>query len=169
VVSGTLDLANNTVDRAGTGSGALTVANSCTLKLQGTFPANFSTYTLAPTSLTEFYGGSQVVPAITYGHMNLTSPSGTVSKSISSPIVKVVGNLSSSVSSGSLSVTALGSLQVSGNVTFGSSVTFAASSFAHTFSGNVINNGIINGGTGTVTFSGLNALVSGAAGQTHLK
>lgn len=161
IVSGTLDLLNFTVNRAGTGSGSFTIANACTLKLQGAFPINFSTYALGATSLVEYYGGNQNVSAKTYGHLTLSSSSGTITKTMPATAITVAGNLISSASSGTLSFTAGNNITVAGIVTLGSATTFNGSTFSHSLGGNLVNNGTLTGATSTIAMTGLNAVISG--------
>jgi fibronectin-binding autotransporter adhesin len=162
----TFDIAAFTVKRGSTGGGALTLANSCTLKVAGAFPINFSSYSLGPTSITNYYGGSQTVYATTYGYLNLSTASGPATKTFPASAVTVISDLTTSTTSGTLTATAGAALTVNGNVNIGSSTTFSGLTYAHTFGGNFTNAGTVTASTGSFTFTGANALISGAGTYT---
>ncbi|MCE2713438.1 MAG: T9SS type A sorting domain-containing protein, partial [Cryomorphaceae bacterium] len=100
------------------------------------FPINFTTYTFAPTSTVEYYGGNQTVYATpTYGNLTI-STTGTK--------------------------TAGAGLNLDGTVTINTPATFAASTFTHNVAGSWVNNGTFTQGTSTVIFDGTSdAVVSG--------
>jgi hypothetical protein len=88
---------------AGTFKSDLFLRSNSTLKLGGisggitgsNFPANFSSYTLNPTSTTIFYGAAQTIPGTVnnvnaYGHLTLT---GTGVKTATSSTINIAGNL----------------------------------------------------------------------------
>ena len=168
VVAGTLDLSSFSADR-GTGGGTTTggsvsVANDATLKIGGTrtFPLNYATHTLGVTSTVEYSGTAQTVTRESYGNLTLSSSGGAAVKTMPISAMTVSGNLTSSLGAGtSTSFTAGQNVTVIGNVSIGASTIFNGSSFAHTFARNWTNNGTYAGGTGSVTFSGPNAVISG--------
>lgn len=130
VNAGTLDLATFTANRTLTG-GAITIADGATLKIGGTnsFPANYTTHTLGPTSTVEYSGTNQSVAAEAapgYGHLTL---------------------------SGSGTKTAAGSFTVRGDLSI-SGVTFASAATTQTVNGNLSNTGTQTITTGRITLSG---------------
>ncbi len=163
----TFDISTFTVNRGTTVTGgALTLANSCTLRVAGAFPLNFSSYSLGPTSTTEYYGANQTIYAVIYGHLNLKSASGAVTKTFSSSPITVIGDFTTSVTAGTLIANTAAALSVNGNVTIGSSTTFNGLTFSHTFGANFTNSGTVTATTGTFTYSGLNASISGTGTYT---
>ena len=80
VSSGTFDLAAYTANRSSSG-GTLTVSAGATLKIGGTntYPANFTTNTLAVASTVEYSGAAQTVKGLAYGNLTI-SGTGTDSK-----------------------------------------------------------------------------------------
>ncbi|MBC7485741.1 MAG: T9SS type A sorting domain-containing protein [Cytophagaceae bacterium] len=163
----TFDISTFTVNRGTTLSGgALTLANSCTLRVAVAFPLNFSSYSLEPTSTTEYYGANQTIYAVIYGHLNLSSASGTVTKTFSSSPITIIGSLTTSVSAGTLTALTAAALTINGNVSIGSSTTFSGLTFSHAFGASFANSGTVTATTGTFTFLGLNASISGTGTYT---
>ena len=163
----TFDLGIYTANRA-TAGGTITLSNNTFLKIGGTntFPANFTTNTLAVASTVQYYGTNQTVAAKTYGHLTLSSGGGAVVKTFPATAFAIKGNLTSTLGSGSsVTFTAASILTISGNVDIGASTTFNGGSFSHNVAGNWINNGTYNGNTGTVIFSGPGKGVNGAGVQ----
>ena len=123
VVSGTLDLGNNTWYQIGTDA-TLSVSDGATLKIGGnkTIPLNFATYDFDDFSTVEYYGDAQVVyPQSEGGYGNLTL-SGTGIKTIeagTAVTVKndLVTNDLLTVSSAAMNLHTNGSLIVRGNAT----------------------------------------------------
>jgi hypothetical protein len=130
VTSGTLDLSTFTANRSAAG-GTITVTNGATLKIGGTngFPTNYSTRTIGATSTVEYSGANQSI-------LNLAAPG--------------YGNLTLS---GSGTKTAAGSFIIRSDLTIGSGVTLASSTFSQTVNGNVTNNGTQTATTGSITLS----------------
>ncbi len=163
---GTLDLQSFTANRSSNG-GNFSMANATTLRLGGTntFPSNYSSILLAPTSTVEYYGGNQIVRALGYGHLTLSSSGGAISKTMPATAFSTAGNFTMTASSGTLSATAGNAIVVGGNVTLGASTTFNGSSFSHSFSGNWTNNGTYSVDVlcaGTLTSSGSGSVWSGS-------
>jgi hypothetical protein len=131
VNSGTLDLSTFTANRSAAG-GTITVANGAILKIGGTngFPANYSTRTIGATGTVEYSGANQSI-------LNLAAPG--------------YGNLTLS---GSGTKTAAGSFIIRSDLTIGSGVTVASSTFTQTVNGNVANNGTQTATTGSITLTG---------------
>jgi hypothetical protein len=167
VSSATFDLASFTADRV-TSGGTLTVANNATLKIGGTntFPTNYTTNTLVVASTVEYSGTNQTVANETYGNLKLSSSSGAAVKTFPGTALTVVGNLSSVLGTGtSVSFTAAAIITVNGNISLGASTTFNGGSYAHSVGGNWVNSGTFNGNTGTITFTGAGAAISGGGTQ----
>ena len=147
VNSGTLDLSTFTANRSAAG-GTITVANGATLKIGGTngFPANYSTRTIGATSTVDYSGANQSI-------LNLAAPG--------------YGNLTLS---GSGTKTAAGGFIIRSDLTIGSGVTLASSTFTQTVNGNVANNGTQTATTGSITLSGGTAThtMSGNGGYANL-
>src|SRR5439155_20844713 len=169
VVSGTLDLSSFSADRAtgggATSGGTISVANGATMKIGGThtFPLNYRTHSLAVSSTVEYSGTNQTVTRESYGNLALSSSGGSAVKTMPTSAMTIAGNLTSSVGTGTaVSYTAGQVITIKGNVSIGSSTTFNGSSFAHSIGGNWTNDGTYTGGTGSVTFTGAAALISGA-------
>lgn len=132
VSAGTLDLSTFTANRA-TAGGAITVAGGATLKIGGsnTFPANYTTRTLAANSVVDYSGSSQTVSnGAPYSHLNL---SGSGNKSVGA------------------------GLTVNGNLTIGAGTTLLASTFTHNIKGNLGNSGTLTPGSSTFIFDGTSA------------
>ena len=167
VTAGTLNLGSFTANRA-TAGGTLTVSNNATLKIGGTntFPTNYTTNNLVVASTVEYSGTNQTVANKTYGNLKLSSSSGAAVKTFPATALTVEGNLSSVLGAGtSVSFTAASNITVNGNVSLGASTTFNGSSFSHSIGGNWVNTGTFDGDTGTVTFTGAGAAVSGSGTQ----
>lgn len=167
VSNGTFDLGSFTANRSSAG-GQLTVANNATLRIGGTntFPANYTTNTLVVASTVEYSGTNQTVANQLYGNLKLSSASGAAVKTFPATALTIAGNLSSVSGAGTaVSYTAGANITVNGNVSIGASTTFNGSSYSHTIAGNWDNSGIFNGNTGTVTFTGAGAAVSGSGTQ----
>ncbi len=161
--AGTLDLSTFTANRTSSG-GSFTMASGTTLRIGGTntFPANYTTRTLAATSTVEYYGAAQTVTALTYGNLILSIPSGTVTKTMPGTAFTVAGNFTANANAGTLSFTAASNITLLGNVTLSASSTFTGSTFSHTVGGSWVNSGTYSGCGGTVTFTGAGATLSGA-------
>ncbi|UEG49391.1 hypothetical protein LK994_12185 [Ferruginibacter lapsinanis] len=184
VTSGILDLATFTANRTA-GGGTLTLAAGTTLKIGGTnsFPSNFTTKTLNATSTVNYYGTSQTIAILTYGHLIL-STSGTKTLAFSSNTLTVAGNFSLSGSAaatctgtgatalmaitGNLSLTGTSSLtlpngtagtvDVTGTVSIGSGTTFEpGTGSAYTFGNTFTVDGTFQKttGIGTIDITGL--------------
>ncbi len=137
VYSGTLDLANYTIDDTDSGA-AFTVAAGAKLRTAGNFPTGFTTTTIDPAATVEYYGsGNQTIASETYGHLIVTNGTGNP-KTLAGPIT------------------------VAGNLLIHSNATLAASAYPLTLLGNWTNNGAFSGGTGTVILNGTNQSVAGA-------
>ncbi len=161
--SGTLDLGTFTANRT-TAGGNLTIASGASLKIGGTntFPTNYSTSTLSNTSTVEYYGGNQTVADESYGNLILSSSSGVVVKTMPSNAMTINGNLTSSVSSGFMSFTALNNIDILGNINLGSNSIFdGGTGLSHSTSGNWVNNGTYNGCNSTFSFNGVGTTISG--------
>lgn len=167
VSSGIFDLATFTANRTAAG-GIITVSNDATLKIGGTntFPANYATTTLVVASTVEYSGINQTVTNKTYGNLVLTSSSGAAVKTFPGTALSIVGNLVTSIGSGtSVSFTAASNITVGGNVTLDASTTFDGGSFSHSIGGNWTNNGTFTGNTSTITFTGSGKTVGGTGVQ----
>jgi hypothetical protein len=167
VSTGTLDLASFTANRA-TAGGTLTVSNNTTLKIGGTnsFPSNYTTNSLVVASTVEYSGTNQTVANQSYGNLKVSSSSGAAVKTFPGTALTVVGNLSSVLGTGtSVSFTAASAITVNGNISLGAATTFNGASYSHSIGGNWANSGTFNGNTGTVTFTGAAAAVSGSGTQ----
>jgi len=163
IKGGTLDLLNFTADRT-SGGGSISIEAGATLKIGGTntFPSNYTTHTLATTSTVEYNGGNQTVTSEEYGNLILSSSSGTIIKIMPAEVLTIAGDLTSTVSAGTLGFTAANNVNVSGNITLSSSSTFNGSTFSHSTSGNWTNNGTFSGCGGTFTFNRAGAVLSGS-------
>jgi hypothetical protein len=154
--------ANRGTSRAG---GTLVVAGGATLRIGGTqsFPANYATHTLAPTSTVEYYGTNQTVTAEAYGHLTLSS-AGNATKTLPPLTLTVGGNLTSKTNApgASVSFTAAAACNAAGSVSLGAGTTFNAGSFSHAVAGNWTNSGTFVGGTSTVSFTGANTRLTGS-------
>jgi len=163
VSGGTLDLSSFTANRVAAG-GILTLANNTTLRIGGTntFPVNYTTNTIVVASTVEYSGTSQTIASQLYGNLKLSSSSGAAVKTFPATAITVNGNLISVQGTGtSVTFTAAANLSVGGNVSIGTSTVFNGSSYGLSLGGNWVNSGAFNGNTGTVTFTGPGATVSG--------
>ncbi|WP_421890095.1 T9SS type A sorting domain-containing protein [Marinoscillum sp.] len=160
---GTLDVAAFIADRNNSG-GSLVIAGGASLRIGGTstFPSNYSTHSLATTSTVEYYGANQTVASESYGNLTLSSSSGSVTKTLPALALTIAGNFTGSVSSGTLSFTALNTISIAGNVSLSTSCTFDGSTYTHSLNGNWVNNGTFNGCNGTLNFNGAAATISGS-------
>ncbi len=166
VAAGTLDLSTFTANRGtSVAGGSLSVAAGATLKTggTGTFPANYTTSSLASVSTVEYYGTNQTVSAQSYGHLTLSS-SGAATKTMPATALTLAGNLTSRTNAGgaSVSFTAGAAITVNGSVSLGAATTFTGSTFSHSVGGNWTNNGTFTGSTSTLTMNGVNAIMAGA-------
>ncbi len=137
VSGGTLAMQTFTLNRA-TSGGTMTMNAGTTLTLTGAnnFPANYATYSLAPTSTVEYAAAAnQTVSAVTYG--NLTFSGGGTNNRTLAGATTVQGNLT--IDAGKTLVTSNNDLTVGGNFDL------AAATAGFT------------GGTSTVTFNGAGA------------
>ncbi len=165
VDAGTFDLLAYTADR-GTpvAGGTITLAAGAQLKIGGTntFPANYTTKTIAATSTVEYSGTNQTILSTTYGHLTFSSSSGVAVKTMPVTSMTIAGNFTSSVGAGTgVTFTAGNNITVNRNVSLDASTTFDGASYTHTFKGNWANDGIFTGSTSTVVFSGVSAALSG--------
>ncbi len=160
---GTLDVSTFSADRNSAG-GSLVIAGGASLKIGGTntFPADYTSHTLATTSTVEYYGANQTVTSEAYGNLTLSSSSGSVVKTLPGTALNIAGNFTASASAGTLSFTALNTMAIAGNVSLSASSTFEGSTFTHSLSGNWTNNGTFNGCGGTLNFNGASATMSGS-------
>ena len=167
VSGGTFDIGAFTANRT-TGGGTLFVGNNATLKIGGTntYPINYAASSLIVASTVEYAGTNQTVANVAYGNLKLSSSSGNAIKTLPATALSVLGNLVSVVGSGtSVSFTAASNVTVTGNVSIGLSTTFNAGSFSHSIGGNWANNGVFNGNTGALIFTGSATAVSGTGTQ----
>ncbi|UZJ63897.1 hypothetical protein OKW96_15985 [Sphingobacterium sp. KU25419] len=167
VSSGIFDLSTFTANRA-TAGGTLTVSNNATLKIGGTntYPTNYTANTLVVASTVEYSGTNQTVTNQLYGNLTLSSSSGASVKTFPATALTLLGNLNSNLGAGtSVLYAAASNITVNGNVSIGPSTTFNGSSFSHNIGSNWVNNGIFNGNTGSVTFTGPGSTVSGSGTQ----
>jgi hypothetical protein len=167
VSTGTFDLGAFTANRV-TAGGTLTVSNNATLKIGGTnsFPTNYTTNTLVVASTVEYSGTNQTVANQSYGNLKLSSSSGAAVKTFPATALTVVGNLSSTLGTGtSVSFTAGSNITVNGNFTIGASTTFNGGTYSHSIGGSWANSGTLNGNTSTITFTGSGAAISGSGAQ----
>ena len=163
IEEGTLDIATFTIDRNNNG-GFLSVASGATLRIGGTqsFPSNYATHILASASTVEYYGANQVVASEDYGNLILSSSGGAVIKTMPTDPMTILGDLTSSASSGSLSFTASGSVTVFGDVTLGANTIFDGSSHEHQFWGDWTNEGVFTNTSGKLVANGGNNSWNGA-------
>ncbi len=164
VTAGTLNLSSYTANRNASG-GILTVSNGATLKIGGTnsIPSNYATHTIGASSTIEYSGTNQTVSSESYGNLTLSSGSGAAVKTMPGSTLTISGNLTSAIGAGSsVSFTAGAAINVTGTVSIGSSTTFSAGSYTHTFTGNFANSGTFTGSTSTVTMNGAGTSISGS-------
>lgn len=169
VAAGIFDLSAYTANRGTTvAGGTVSVSNGATLKIggTGTFPATYTTNTLSLTSTVEYNGTNQTISAKTYGNLKVSSSSGAATKTFPAAAFTIAGNFTSAVGLGSsVSSMAAANITVSGQVNIGASTTFNASSYTITVAGNWTNDGILVGGSSTITLTGAGSVISGAG--TH--
>ncbi|MBI5022326.1 MAG: hypothetical protein HZB59_12900, partial [Ignavibacteriales bacterium] len=165
VDGGTFDISSYTVNR-GTSvmGGSFSVANGATFKIGGlnSFPINYSTISLGTSSTVEYSGTNQTVTTLSYGHLTLSSSSGSAIKTMQASAMVIAGNLTSSTGAGtSVSFTAGNLLTVNGNISIGASTTFNGATFTHTLLGDWTNNGTFTGSTSKVVLIGTYRTISG--------
>ncbi|MCX7984930.1 MAG: hypothetical protein N3A63_08525 [Bacteroidetes bacterium] len=141
--SGTLDIADFTLNRSSLG-GTFTMNGTTTLRLSGAnnFPANFSTYSLAPTSTVVYYGtvAQTVRGGLSYGNLTISKAGATA--------------------------TLGGTATIAGDVSIQTGSTFNGSSYVLTLQGNWVNDGTFTPSTGTVQLAGTNKTVGGSSSNT---
>ncbi|MDQ3111541.1 MAG: hypothetical protein M3R17_16765, partial [Bacteroidota bacterium] len=168
--AGTLDMQTFTANRGtSTAGGFFVMAIGATLKIGGTnsFPANYSTVTIASNSTVNYYGNNQTVVNYSYGNLVFESTSGTAVKTMPATAMIVAGNFTCQAGTGAgVTFTAANSLTVNLNVVLGANTLFNGSTFSHTFKSGWTNNGTFNGNTSTVFLTGLNAVLSGTGTTT---
>jgi len=154
VSAGTLDLSAYTANRESAG-GTLTVANGGSLRIggSGTFPANYSTYSLDSTSTIEYSGTSQTVANQSYGNLIL---SGSGTKTLPGSVMTIAGDFTVT---GTTSAAAAANLTVNGNMTIDAGASFNAASYLLQIGGNFISNGTFTPGTSTLIITGSNSTV----------
>ncbi|GAA4321920.1 hypothetical protein [Flaviaesturariibacter amylovorans] len=160
VDGGTLDLKTFTANRSATGGGTFSLANGTTLLVTGAsnFPANFTTYALGYTSTVNYNGTAQTVSTRTYGNLTL---SGSGTKTLPSTAFTVANAFTTT---GTVTANAAADMTVSNGSTIGAGTIVNGSTFNLTLGGGLINNGTINGNTGTLTLSGAGSTVSSSTG-----
>ena len=124
--------------------------SSASLKIAGTneFPYGYATSTLAAGSNTYYDGTSQLVTALTYGNLYL-STSGIKTFNSSSLIE---GNLTTG---GTVTADINAALDINGNVLIGSGTTvLGGTSITSTVAGNWTNSGVFTKETSTISFDG---------------
>ena len=137
LAAGTADLAGFTADRNALG-GTLTLAGGTTLAVGNSFPANFSTRSLAASSVVEYTGTTnQTVSAENYGHLRFSNGGSNVK-------------------------TLAGTATVAGDLLINSNATFYGGAASLTVSGNWTNSGTFTPATSAVTLSGSGKTLSGA-------
>lgn len=163
IEGGTLDLQTFTANRNSSG-GSLTLGDGTILRIGGTntFPNNYSSNLISPSSTVEYYGGNQTVRSLSYGNLSLLSSGGSITKTMPGTSFSVAGNFTTSASAGTLAATAGNSLAIAGNVNLGAGTTFTGSTFTHTVGGDWTNNGTYQGCNGTITSTGVGTVFSGA-------
>ncbi|MDB5196077.1 MAG: hypothetical protein JWP88_447 [Flaviaesturariibacter sp.] len=169
VNGGTLDLGTYSMNRNAAGGGTFNLAASTTLKIANTFPANYTTNSLALTSTVEYYAGNQAVSGQSYGNLILSSnSSGTITKTMPGAPLTVTGNFSSlQGSSTSLTYTAGANITINGTTTIGTGTVFngsvlnSATPDTIKLGNNFINNGTYTGNNSLVNINGPGAAISG--------
>ena len=157
VLSGTLDLASFTANRAATGGGSFSVEDGAILKIgiTNTFPTNYTTRTLDVTSTVEYSGTNQTVTNLIYGNLIFSSSSGAAVKTFAAGAFTIAGNFSSVKGAGtSVSYTGVAAIDFQGSVNIGVSTTFIAGAFNHSVFGNWTNSGTFTNTSSTITFDG---------------
>lgn len=164
VYAGTFDLNNFTANRSSSGGGSFIISAGASLLIGGTnsFPSNYLSHSLAPTSTVEYDGANQTVLATSYGNLSLKSSSGVATKTMPATALTIAGNFTSSVGAGTgVNYTAAQVITVNKDVVIGSGCTFNASSYSHVFKANWTNSGTFTGSTSTATFNGISSVFSG--------
>ncbi|MEO7265316.1 MAG: T9SS type A sorting domain-containing protein [Ferruginibacter sp.] len=138
ILAGNIDLGTYTAHRTSSG-GTFSLSAGATLTLAGAsnFPNNYSANNLAAGS-TILYNGTiaQTIKAVTYGNL-LFSNGGSNAKTFS------------------------GTTTALNDITINSGATLAASNYSLNLSGNWVNNGTFNAGTGALILNGTNNTLSG--------
>ncbi len=152
ISGGILNLSGSSVDRTAVG-GTISVANGAALMITGnkTFPANYATHTLGPTSTVDYAGASQIATNEAYGHLQLSGTGTTITPSTA---MTVAGDLTLS---GTATADVRAAITVNGNLTIGAGTTFLASSFTHNIKGNFSGGGTLTPGSSTFNFNGASA------------
>ncbi|RYZ24371.1 MAG: T9SS type A sorting domain-containing protein [Chitinophagaceae bacterium] len=166
VAAGTLDLGTMTLNRNASGAGTFSVANGATLRVgdASNFPASFLSYSLPLNSTVEYYRANNqtVAGGPTYGNLSygnlILSGSGT--KTLPSSATTVTGALTLN---GSVTAQASANLTVTGVTTLSAGTTLNGGTFTIQTGNNVVNDGTINGNTGTFNLAGAGATVSSTA------
>lgn len=164
IYAGTFDLNNFTANRSAAGGGSIIISAGATLLIGGTnsFPSNYLSHSLAPTSTVEYDGANQTVMATSYGNLSLKSSSGVVTKTMPSTALTIAGNFTSSAGLGTgVNYTAAQVITVNKDVVIGSGCTFNGASYSHVFKANWTNSGTFTGSTSTATFNGISSVFSG--------
>lgn len=149
ISGGILNLSGFAADRTAVG-GTISVANGAALMITGnkTFPANYATHTLGPTSTVDYAGASQIATNELYGHLRLSGTGTTITPSTA---MTVAGDLT-------LSETATADVRaavtVNGNLAIGAGTTFLASSYTHTVNGSFSGGGTLAPDSSTFNFNG---------------
>ncbi|HZY81846.1 MAG TPA: T9SS type A sorting domain-containing protein [Cyclobacteriaceae bacterium] len=171
ITGGTFDLQGFTANRS-TSGGSLTMAAGTTMRIggTGTFPANFTTRSLAVTSTVDYYGGNQVVTPLSYGNLTMNCSSSGITKSSAATAFTVAGNLLLNCASPNTMIfNAAQNVTVNLNTTIQNGSTFNGNNFNVAVKGNWTNAGVFNAGaacTATFTSSGANAIWSGTGTHT---
>lgn len=165
VASGTLNLADKTINRGtSTAGGELLVANGASLRIGGTntMPANYATYSLGNTSTVMYDGVDQAIALHTYGHLGLSADTGTVTKIFPAQSLIIYGNFTSTKGTGlDVNYAAGANMAIYGNVSIGASTTFNAGNFTHTVGGNWQNDGSLIGAGSTIQMDGTDKSITG--------
>lgn len=162
VSGGILDLQTFTANRNSNG-GSLSLGDGTGLRIGGTnsFPNNYSSILISPSSSVEYNGGNQNLRALSYGNLTLSSSGGSITKTLPGSSFSITGNFTTSASAGTLSTTAGNTMSIAGNTNIGAGTTFNGSTFSHTIGGDWTNEGNYQGCGGTVTSTGAGSVFSG--------
>lgn len=167
ISAGIFDLGTFTANRA-TSGGILTVNNNATLKIGGTntFPTNFVTNTLVVASIVEYNGTNQTVANKPYGNLILSSSAGAVVKTMPATATTILGKFITTIGAGtSVICNAAADITIGDSTIIGTGTTLNSSTYTISVGGSWKNSGAFNGNTGTVTFTGAGASVSGTGAQ----